>query len=78
MSWNRCDIHLAAWEVRRCSIESLLQKWRLRVALAYSSLADETWIPRNIDVLGRERLESSSAAISERKVSLHACVLSRR
>ena len=25
-SWNRSDMHLAAWDVRRCSFESLLQE----------------------------------------------------
>ena len=77
MSWNQSDMHLTAWDVRRGSFESLLQEWRLRVALAYSSLADETGIRRNINVLGRECFEPSSAAISERKVSQHACVLFR-
>ena len=44
------------------------------MALAYSSPADETCIRRNIDVLGRECLGSSSAAISKKKVSQHACM----
>ena len=42
MSWNRSDMHLMAWDVRRCSFELLLQECHLRLALAYSSLADET------------------------------------
>ena len=70
------DTHLAAWDVRRCSFESLLQEWRLRVALAYSSPAEETRIRRNIDVLGSEYVGVLCRYLREEGGAAFLCLVS--